>query len=219
MSPTSGKISVLLADDEPVARAGIRSLLAQAEDIEVVGEAEDGFAVQQLVETLHPRILLLDLKMPGPRSADLERWVRENHPTTTTLVLTGHGRDALLSQLMDAGVAGYLTKDVTSETLVNHIRIAARGRKVFNPGQTEQAEHWKAEVGVKWESLTKREREILIWVALGAQNRFIADKFSLSEQTVKNHVTNILKKLEMDSRQHASLWMTTHFPEELEFDT
>ena len=216
MSSTSKKITVVLADDEPVVRAGIRALLTQAGDIEVIGEAENGFEVQQIVAELQPRILLLDLKMPGPRPAELEHWVRENHPETITLVLTGHGRDALLSQMMDAGVAGYLTKDVSGDTLANHIRVAARGRVVFDPGQVEHAERWKEEVGAKWDMLTQREREILKWVALGAQNRFIANEYSISEQTVKNHVTNILKKLGLDSRQHASLWMNTHFPEELE---
>ena len=213
---TFKKITLILADDEPVVRAGIRALLSQAEDIEVIGEAENGYQVQQMVADLQPQILLLDLKMPGPRPAELERWVRENHPKTTTLVLTGHGRDALLSQMMEAGVSGYLTKDISSDALVNHIRIAAHGQNAFDPGQEEQAERWRAEVGAKWERLTDREREILKWIALGAQNRFISSEFELSEQTVKNHVSNILKKLEVDSRQQASLWMNAHFPEELE---
>lgn len=216
MSSSSAKITVLLADDEPVARAGIRALLTQADDIEVVGEANNGFEVKRLVKELRPRILLLDLRMPGPRPVELERWVRKKHPTTITLVLTGHGRDALLAQMMDAGVSGYMTKNVTSEVLIDRIRIAACGRTVFDPGQSKQARAWKSEVGEKWESLTKREREILIWVALGAQNRFIADKFAISAQTVKNHVSKILQKLGVDTRQHAALWVGTHFPEELE---
>jgi len=218
MSPTSKRITVVLADDEPVVRAGIRALLTKAGDIEVIGEAENGFEAQQLVAGLHPRVLLLDLKMPGPRPAELERWVRENHPRTTTLVLTGHGREALLSQMMDAGVAGYLSKNVSGNDLADHIRVAARGRKAFDPGQREEAKRWKKEVGAKWASLTEREREILKWVALGAQNRFIAQEYDLSERTVINHVSSILKKLELDSRQQASLWMNTHFPEELELN-
>jgi DNA-binding NarL/FixJ family response regulator len=212
------KITLVLADDEPVVRAGIRALLNHAEDVEVIGEAENGYQVQQMVADLHPRVLLLDLKMPGPRPAELERWVRENHPETTALVLTGHGRDALLSQMMDAGVSGYLTKNISGDALVNHIRIAAGGRKAFDRDQKKDAKRWRAEVGSKWESLTHREREILKWIALGAQNRFIASECEINEQTVRNHISNILGKLGLDSRQQASLWMNTHFPEELELD-
>lgn len=87
------KISVLLADDQEITRSGIRSLLSSANDIVIVGEAQNGFEVCELVNTLNPDILLLDLIMPGPRPAEIEKWVRENHPKTSTLVLTAHDHD------------------------------------------------------------------------------------------------------------------------------
>jgi two-component system nitrate/nitrite response regulator NarL len=216
MAKAPKKITLILADDEPVARAGIRSILSQAEDIEVIGEAQDGFEVQKMVAELRPRILLLDLKMPGPRPADLERWVRENYPKTVTLVLTAHHREAHLAHMMEAGVAGYLKKDVPENVLIDSIRKAARGIVHFDEDQISEAAHWQEEVGKKWESLSEREREILKWIARGAQNRFIASEVCLTKRTVENHVAHILKKLDLNSRQLALMWMLSHFPEEVE---
>lgn len=144
---TPQKITVLLADDHPLARMGIRNLLAQADDLEIVDEAENGFQVQELVHKLRPNVLLLDLKMPGPRPADLEEWVRENHPETITLVLSSHDRDRYLAAMMDAGAAGYLSKETTAEQLIKAIRRAAQGVPVFDEGQYVRAKRWKEEVG------------------------------------------------------------------------
>ncbi len=115
----------VLTDDEPLARAGISSLLAQAEDIEIVGEVQGGFEVKEVIPKLHPQILLLDLKMPGPGPYEIEKWVRENYPETITLVLTSHDRDAYLATLIDTGVAGYLSKEEPAERLIGAIRRAA----------------------------------------------------------------------------------------------
>ncbi len=100
-------ISILLADDHPLARQGIRSILEKVSDMEIIGEAQDGDEIKQLVADLKPQILLLDLKMPHLSPAALEKWVRINYPETITIVLTGHDRDVYLSNMMDAGVAGY----------------------------------------------------------------------------------------------------------------
>ncbi len=97
------RITLILADDESVARTGLRTMLLQSGEIEVLGEAQNGFEARRLVAELHPQILLLDLKMPGPRPAELEGWVRKNHPETITLILTAHDRDAYLAGMMDAG--------------------------------------------------------------------------------------------------------------------
>ncbi|OIN88311.1 MAG: hypothetical protein AUJ21_11145 [Anaerolineae bacterium CG1_02_58_13] len=216
MATTPTKITLLLADDEPVARAGIRSILLQAGDIEIIGEAQDGFEVQRMVAELRPRILLLDLRMPGPRPHELEKWMRENYPETVTLVLTAHDRDTHLARMMEAGVAGYLTKDVTEDTLIDRIRSTAQGTIHFDEEQTARAARWNEEVGKKWESLSEREREVLKLLALGAQNRFIASELSITAKTVESHVTSILKKLELKSRQKAAAWMSANFPDEVD---
>ena len=106
MSNIQGKITVFIADDHEMTRKGIRNFLDQAPDIQVVGEAEDGDEVKRLVAHLQPRVLLLDLVMPNLSPAELEKWIRTNYPETITLVLTAHDRDAYLSGMIEAGVAG-----------------------------------------------------------------------------------------------------------------
>jgi len=209
------KITLVLADDEPVARAGIRTILLQADDIEVVGEAQDGDEAKRMVAERRPRVLLLDLKMSGLPPAELERWVRQNHPETITLVLTSHDRDAYLAAMMEAGAAGYLTKDASENQLIGAIRRAAQGIVHFDEEQARRAARWNEEVAVKWKSLSKRERAILRLLAQGADNKTIAAVLSVTVKTVESHVTHILEKLEVRSRQKAVVWMLTHFPEEV----
>ena len=104
------EITVLIADDHPLALEGVRSILEKAPEIKIVGEAQDGNEIKPMVAKLLPRILLLDLKMPNLNPVEMERWVRENYPETLTLVLTAHDKDAYLSNMMEAGAVGYLDK-------------------------------------------------------------------------------------------------------------
>jgi len=209
-------ITVLLADDHPLARAGIRNLLAEADDLEIIGEAEDGFQVQELVAGLRPNILLLDLKMPGPRPFELEKWVRENYPQTITLVLTSHDRDIYLASMMDAGVSGYMSKDVTSERLICAIRRAVQGEILFDQKQMQRICSWKEEVGDKLSQLTHRENVILDLLAQGLDNKSISSKLGITYQTAAFHVASVLKKLSVKSRQEAAVWALKNLPDELE---
>ena len=138
MTPPLNKITLIFADDEPVARAGIRKILSQADDIEIIGEAQDGYEAQKMVAALRPRILLLDLKMPGPRPAELDRWVRENFPDTLTLVLTAHDRDQHLAGMIDSGAAAYLTKSDSESKLIEAIRRAARGVSISKRSKQQE---------------------------------------------------------------------------------
>lgn len=207
-------ITILIADDEPLARAGIRSVLLQVEDFEVIGEARDGFEVQELVPKLHPKITLLDYRMPGPGAYHLEKWIRENYPETTALVLTAHDHDAYLSETMDSGMAGFLLKTEKAERLIQSIRDVANGTPLFTEEQIERAQKWKKEVGAKWQVLSPREREVLQHLALGEDNKAIAKSLSISLKTVEFHVTNILKKLDVISRDEAIVWMLKHQPDD-----
>lgn len=215
MSDNSTKtITILIADDEPLARAGIRTILSQVEDFEVVGEAQDGFEVQELVPKLLPKILLLDYQMPGPGASNLEKWVRENHPETIALVLTAHNRDAYLAETIDAGMAGFLLKNEKAEQLILAIRRAAQGTVYFSDEQIARAQKWKRDVEEKWTDLSAREREILHHLAAGKENKVIAQSLKISLKTVEFHITNILKKLDLNSRNEAIVWMHKHQPDD-----
>lgn len=214
LTPT--KITVLLADDHPLARAGIRKLLAEADDMEIISEAEDGFQVQELVPKLRPNVLLLDLKMPGPRPAELEEWVRENYPDIVTLVLTSHDRDFYLAGMMEAGVSGYMSKDISSEKLIGAIRRAVQGEILFDQKQMQRIHDWKENIGDKAGQLTPQENETLKLLAKGLDNKSIASVLNISKKTAAYHVTNTLKKLSLKNRQEAAIWALKHLSDDLE---
>lgn len=213
---TSTKITILLADDHPLAQAGIRKLLDEADDMEIIGEADDGFQVQELVIKLRPNVLLLDLKMPGPRPAELEEWVRENYPEIITLVLTSHDRDFYLATMMDAGVSGYMSKDISSERLIGAIRRAVQGESLFNHEQMQRVYNWKKDVGDKLNQLTPQENEVLKLLTKGLDNKAIACKLDIRTQTAAFHVTNILRKIPVKTRQEAAIWALKHLSDDLE---
>ena len=199
-------ITVLIADDHPATLLGIRSILEKAPDIRIVGEAVDGNQIQQLVAELRPNILLLDLKMPHLSPAELEKWVRTNYPETITLVLTAHDRDAYLLNMMDAGVAGYLDKKLQAGQLISAIQRAAHGEILFDKEQMERARRWRAEVALKWESLSEREREVLQLLTEGGDNKMIAASLGIAISTVEKHLANIYNKLGLTSRAEATHW-------------
>jgi RNA polymerase sigma factor (sigma-70 family) len=211
---SSGKITVLLADDEPLARAGIRALLTLAKDIEIIGEAQDGFEVQELVPKLRPKILLLDYQMPGPRAYQLEKWVRENYPETTTLILTAHDLDAYLSKMIDSGIAGYLLKHENAEQLINAIRRTAHGEILFDQTQFARVARWREEVRDKLDQLTPREHEILELLKKGLDNKEIARRLNISIKTAMYHMTNLFRKLQVKNRQEAALWAMKHLSDD-----
>lgn len=214
--PSPNPITVLLADDHPTTRTGIRSILQETPDIQVVGEAENGFQVQEMVAELRPNILLLDLVMPGPTPTQLEKWVRTNFPEIITLVLTAHDRDAYLASMMDAGASGFLSKIETGERLISAIRRAASGASLFTEEQFERALRWKQAAGKKWQTLTEREREIIRLLAEGYDNKELAKKLDIAPKTAAFHITNILKKLDVKSRHEAIAWVNKYLPDNLE---
>jgi DNA-binding NarL/FixJ family response regulator len=207
-------ITVLLADDHPTTRAGIRAILNETSDIQVTGEAENGFQVEKMVGELHPNILLLDLVMPGPTPAQLEKSIRANFPATITLVLTAHDRDAYLASMMDAGATGFLSK--TETRLISAIHSAANGDNLFTEEQFARANHWQQKAGEKWKDLTNRERQILHLLVEGCDNKCIAEALGITVKTAAYHVTNILKKIDEKSRHEAIAWTHKYLPDNLE---
>jgi DNA-binding NarL/FixJ family response regulator len=215
MSTQHNIITVLIADDHEMTRRGIHDFLEQAPDICVVGEAEDGCEIKEMVACLRPRILLLDLIMPNLSPAELERWVRTNYPETITLVLTAHDRDAYLSNMLEAGVAGYLDKKLRAGQLIAAIRRAACGESIFDKEQLARARRWREEVSRRWDSLTHRERHVLQMLTEGCSNKAISESIGISVHTVEKHLQHIYKKLGVTSRSEAVFWWVeknTQFP-------
>ncbi|MCL7453318.1 MAG: response regulator transcription factor [Anaerolineae bacterium] len=210
MSKKRKVIRVLLADDHPAMRAGIRAILEKAPDIEVVGEAGEGDEAQQMTADLHSQVLLLDLRMPGPPPAETVAWVRAHSPQTAVLALTAHDVNAYLARMVAAGAAGFVVKEEAPERIVEAVRRVARGEVLFTEEQLARARHWREEVGKRWESLTEREREALALIATGQSNKQIAKALVISEHTVETHVGNLLGKLGVASRAEAVTWIWRH---------
>jgi DNA-binding NarL/FixJ family response regulator len=199
-------IRVLLVDDHPAIRAGIRAILSKAPDIEVVAEAEDGIAARHLAAGDRPDVLLLDLRMPGEPPLETMTGVKAASPETAVLILTAHNRDAYLAAVLAAGAAGFVIKDEAPEQLVTAVRRAAQGEILFSGEQRARASRWQQAVGQPWQSLTAREREVLALLAGGKTDREIGQALGIGNKTVGNHVGHILEKLGVASRTAAALW-------------
>jgi DNA-binding NarL/FixJ family response regulator len=190
--------------------------LESASDIEVIGEAQDGEAAQSMVADLQPDVLLLDLKMPGTPSYQVEKWVRQHYPHVITLILTAHDRDFYLASMREAGAAGYLSKSDQAEKLITALRRAVRGEDLFTDEQLDRVQQWKEHIGQILDSLTERERQTLRLLVRGMDNAQIAETLSVTERTAAFHVGNIIRKLGVNSRQEAISWAIKQIPDLLE---
>ncbi len=209
-------ISIVIVDDHELTRTGIKKILEQAEDIVIVGEASNGDDAFSLVQELQPKVLLLDIQMPGTPAREIERLVREHYPDVVTLILTGHDRDAYLADFMKLGVAGYLDKNIEGDRLLTAIYRAVRGEYLFTVEQHKRVQDWNRQVGEKWEMLSKREREVFRLIADGLDNNEISNELRVSSKTVEFHTTNILRKLNVKSRRKAIVWLHSNMPENFE---
>ncbi len=216
VEPSHRKIRILLADDHPVTRAGIRKILETAEDLEVIGEVGSGFEVQEWVGRLLPDVLLLDLQMPGPRPSELERWVRQQYPQVVTLILTAHSRDSYLATMIDAGAAGFLSKQDSAQALIASIRRAVGGELLFSEEQYNRAALWRREAGAKWAGLSERQQRLIRLLAKGKQNDQIAEELGVTTKTVSYHIAAIMRRLDVGSRTEILAWVLQHAPENLE---
>lgn len=205
----SAKLRVLLIDDHQLFRSGVKALLARQADIEVVGEAADGFDGVHQARQLRPDIILLDLHMPGVGGREAVKTLTEELPGTRVLMLTVSEDAEDLLDTLHAGAAGYLLKNIDAEYFVDAIRRAAAGDAVVSPEMTG-----KLVAGLKRpaapapekEQLSTREREILTALARGASNKELAREFGIAESTAKIHVQNILRKLKLHSRVQAAVY-------------
>ncbi|WP_131735642.1 response regulator [Actinomadura roseirufa] len=209
---TRDPIRVLIADDHPVVRQGLRTFLGIQDDIDVVGEAADGTSAVTLAESLKPDIVLMDLKMPGADGLAALTELRARGVAARVLILTSVTERAHVLPAVQAGAAGYLYKDVDPQALVQAIRAVHDGHVLFAPDAAEamvRAEPASADDrGLA--ALTEREREVLVHIARGRSNREIARALVVSEKTVKTHVSNLLMKLGVQDRTQAALYAVRH---------
>jgi NarL family two-component system response regulator LiaR len=203
------KIRILIVDDHAVVRKGIRALLATEHDLEVIGEAENGEEAVVLYGELKPDLLLLDLIMPKVNGIEVIKKIKADQHDAKILVLTSFAADDQVFPAIKAGALGYLLKDTEPEDLINAIRQVYRGESSLSPTVArkvlEEVFH-PAEKPLSPDPLTKREIDVLQVLAKGKSNRDIANELSISETTVRTHVSNILGKLHLASRTEAALY-------------
>ena len=201
-------VRVLISDDHPLFREGMRGRLDRVADVAVVGEAASGDEAVELAHKLEPDVILMDIKMPGLNGIEATREIQRANPQIGILVLTMFEDDDSVFAAMRAGAKGYLLKDSGGEGVVHAIRAVASGEAVFGPGVAERIIGYfsaprAAAPQRAFPELTEREDEVLSLVAQGKSNREIARQLFVSLKTVRNHVSNILLKLQVADRAQA----------------
>lgn len=201
------KIRVLIVDDHPVFRFGLRSLLMSLPEMEVVGEVTSGEEAVGQAGGLHPDIILMDINMPGLNGIEATRRILQSNPQMGVLMVTMVDDDSVF-QAMQAGARGYILKGADPEETVRAIRSVASGEAIFSPKVAERLINYFGQKSISTSSkifpeLTEREREILELIAQGLTNPAIAERLVLSPKTVRNHVSNIFSKLQVGDRAQA----------------
>ena len=199
------KIRVLLADDHTILRDGIRALLEDQADIEVIGEAEDGIATVKMTAQLQPDVVVMDIAMPLLNGLEATRQIKRDFPQVKVLILTMHENEEYIRQVLAAGALGYVLKDAAARDLLGAIRSVYQGEAVLSPAITRLV----IEDYLRWgdirppdssNGLTSREREVLQLIAEGYTNKEIADILCLSVKTVQSHRNNLMGKLDLHDR-------------------
>lgn len=216
-------VTVMIVDDHPLFRRGIRWGLETDLDLKIVGEAENGPQAIQLAGQFVPDIMLIDINMPEMSGLEVTRIVKRHHPQMGVIILTMHEDDEQLFHAIRVGAAAYATKDIEAEELAKLIRRVARGEYLINDNvlnrpfvasrvldQFRELPESQGGADTVFSPLTPREVEILDSVAQGNSNKEIASLLRISDQTVKNHITSILRKLAVNDRTQAVIYALRH---------
>jgi DNA-binding NarL/FixJ family response regulator len=199
------KVKILIVEDNQLFREGLKSLLASNTDYELIAEAQDGLEALRQVRKKRPDFILLDLSMPRLSGISVIKEVKSIYPDIKILALTIHESDEFVLQAFDAGANGYCVKDSSRHDLQNAIRTVLAGKMYISPEITDQVMEGYLESSRKlkkqtdWDTITRREREILKLVAEGYKNRQIAELLHISLKTVEKHRSNIMRKLDLHS--------------------
>jgi DNA-binding NarL/FixJ family response regulator len=212
--PPEDAIRVLIADDHALFRRGLQMVLEAESDIDVVGEAEDGSEAIQKVEETSPDVVLMDVRMPKRTGIEATRTIKDTMPLTKILMLTISDAEADLYEAIKAGASGYLLKEISIDEVANAVRSVQAGQSLISPSMASKLLTEFASIVKRRDErtqlpgprLTERELEVLKLVAKGLNNRDIGGELFISENTVKNHVRNILEKLHLHSRMEAVVY-------------
>ena len=202
------KIKILIADDHPVFRHGVRALLEATPEVEVVGEVTTGEEAIAQAEALQPEVVLMDIQMPGINGIDATRQIVQTSPHIRVLVVTMFQDDGSVFAAMRAGARGYILKDATKDEILRAIRAVSNGEAIFSPAVAARVLAYFAAPASAlpkgiFPELTDRERAVLDWIVTGATNAEIAARLDLSVKTVSNYVSNIFSKLQVADRVQA----------------
>ncbi|PYI57264.1 response regulator [Paenibacillus flagellatus] len=204
-------MNIIIADDHPLFRKGVRNLLGTTDDLNVVGEASSGDEALELTEALQPDLVLMDIRMPGANGIEVTRQIRQAYPHIEVLILTMFRDDQSVFTAMQAGAKGYVLKDADEDELLQSIRMVGSGRAVFSSDIAERMIRFFSAPAPadpakypELSELTKRELEILERIAAGDSNAQISARLHISVKTVANNVSNLLNKLQVADRNEAA---------------
>ncbi|KIL51984.1 response regulator [Jeotgalibacillus soli] len=200
-------INIMLVDDHAILRDGLKTIISQEKDMIVIGEAtnEEEF-IEKLNQEL-PDVIVMDINMPNKNGIELTRLVKDNHPTVKVLILTMYKHEEYFMSAIKEGADGYLLKDSPSEQVIQAIQTVANGESVIHPAMTKKLlTYHQQEKNTENRALTEREKEVLICLVEGLANKEIAQKLFISDKTVKIHVSNIFKKLDVKSRSQVIIY-------------
>jgi NarL family two-component system response regulator LiaR len=203
MNIPSLPIRVMIVDDHPMARRGLATFLKVYDDLQLAGEAESGEAAIQLCAEVLPDVILMDMVLPKMDGATATRAIRQQFPQVQVIVLTSFKDGELIKNALEAGAIGYLIKDVSADEIAQAIRAAHSGRATLSPEAAQALVQTANQPPAPGLDLTEREREVLTLMIDGLNNTQIAGRLSVSQSTIKSHVSNILSKLGAASRTEA----------------
>jgi len=207
-------IRIMIVDDHPLTRQGLRQVLSLEDDLVVVGEAQHGDEVLAKADALKPDVILMDINLPGKNGIELTAELKEKAPLVNILALTVDNDQHHVHKIIKAGALGYILKDVEPDTLVEAIKAVARGDAYIQPcllsrllSEFRQLMNVEPQATPPEElGLTQREKEIVNYIARGESNREIAERLFISEKTVKNHVSSILRKMALGDRTQVAVY-------------